>query len=154
MTNVNYLLISGPLKGNISQMTWVVLLCWVDCFQTLLERRSLRWQKQPLTAVDLYLLIEGGLHLCCSAMLSWCPPHVRCRRWAQSAVLRLSRPADRCSAALLPQTSMDVWPGCLQQLPQNCRTPGHLQCRSLYIARVTGEREQRETETVNGTGGF
>lgn len=84
MTNVNYLLISGPLKGNISQMTWVVLLCWVDCFQTLLERRSLRWQKQPPTAVDLYLLIKGGLHLCCSAMLSWCPPHVRCRRWAQS----------------------------------------------------------------------
>lgn len=39
--------------------------------------------------------------------------------------------------------------------PRNCRTLGHLQCRSLYIANRRErerERDRGETETVNGIG--
>lgn len=108
---------------------------------------TIRPQKTPPTAVGWDLLVGGGFHLCCSAMLSCCPAAV-----LYLDMLSLSCPADHCLPAALPRTDRNFWPGCLRQLPQNCRTLGHLQCRSLYIANRKGERDRGETETVNGIG--
>lgn len=142
MTNLNYLLISGPLKRNMSltndlssSFMWGVLFSDSDDKST----PRLQW-----------------VYICSSWRGCFTFAAVRCSAGVQHTstaaaelnldVLRLSRPAEHCSAAVLPQTHRNFWPGCLQQLPQNCRTLGHLQCRSLYIARVTGERESKERQ--------
>lgn len=46
----------------------------------------------------------------------------------------------------------EILAGTLQQLLQNCRALGHLQCRSLYIAmELEGEREsERERHRQTG----
>lgn len=79
MTNLNYLLISGPLKRNMSitndlSSSFMGGVLFSDSDDKSTPR--LQW---------VYICSSwGGLHLCCSAMFSWCPAHVHCCCRAES----------------------------------------------------------------------
>lgn len=71
-----------------------------------------------------------------------------------------SHPVAHSDCVLSPQLfqAVQILAGCPQQLPQNCRAVGHLQCRSLYIAielqegergRQRDEDEGRQRRSVN-----